>query len=214
MAISDISTALTENSFFDSYFNLSGNELGKYGMFTFKLVLLILFVSIVIGCFTAPFTQEQFSNDYIFSDKDTINPNYSNYQSTALTPPTTPEGNPSNLLFGQANRTVISNPDGTMSLFFEIFCDLFVLNGNPFGEANTIQDLKPTPQKYLVILKNTSSVMQLGELSKNSDGVYKLKYKTNDTKQIQNIVSFNEVQIVYTIAGASNLILSGKFSVA
>jgi len=218
MTKSDISTSLTENinkSFLDSFFNMSDSDIGKCSMFNLKLVLLVILILILVCCFTSCLTSiftpnnfpEQFSNDSLFSYKDTVNANYSNYQSTALTAPETETGNPSNLLFGQANRTVSANQDGSKTLFLEIFCNLYVINGSPFGNSGPLQ-------KYNVIIKKDTKTESFGELTKESDGIYKLKFKTNNEDQIKKLLDFNEIQIVYTANSVSNVILSGKFSLA
>jgi hypothetical protein len=216
MPKSDISTSLTEsNNFLTSFFNLSESDIGKCSMFNLKLVLFVILILILVCSLTSsltsiftdtPTSTEQFSNDNLYSYKDTVKANYSNYQSTALTAPETQEGNPSNLLFGQANRTVSLNQDGSKSLFLEIFCNLYVINGSPFGET------KQPLQKYKVNIKKGNTIEPFGELVKNSDGIYKLKFKTDNDDQIQKLLAFNEIQITYTINDVSNVILSGKFT--
>ena len=153
--------------------------------------------------------QENFGNDSFYSYKDAINPSYSNYQSTGLTAPNTVEGNPSNLLFGQANRLVERSE--TPILHLDVFCNLYVLNGNPFGDGVIKQE--PYKQKYLVYLKNKDKMKLLGELKKENDGIYKLKYKTKNQKDISDIISYNEVVIVHNTEVKELVLLQGKFTV-
>lgn len=155
---------------------------------------------------------ENFSNDVFYSYKDTINPSYSNYQTTPLTPPDNSEGNPSNLLFGQANR-ILTTENDLMNLDFNIFADLFVLNGNPFGQNDINKDYNKT-QSYKVYLANNGKNLKLIDiLTKENDGVYKLKFKTKDQTQIKDLLTFNHILIKYQIDNKEITILEGKFTI-
>ena len=158
---------------------------------------------------------EHFSNDKIYTYNDISSPNYSNYQTTPLTAENTVEGNPSNLLFGQANR-IITTIDNLMSLNLNIFANLYVLNGNPFGRAQVNKDMTKVQQQYLVyVSQNGKDLKLLDELKKDGDGLYKLKFKTKDQDQIKDIMSYNELIIKYKIEGESieNVLLKGKFTI-
>lgn len=215
--MSDISTSLTDNSFMNSFFNLSNNQIQKCNMFTFKLILLIMFVLIVLSSLFAsvwgPKSEdvkknvENFSNDIMYSYKDAIHSNYSNYQSAELTAPDTADGNPSNKLFGLANRTIIMNGNDK-NMYFNIYCNLFIINGNPFGERS-INITSVINQNYFVHLSNSDGEkMLLGELYKDGDGIYKLKMDIKDQKEIEKIFSYNQVHIIYE----DTIILTGKFT--
>jgi hypothetical protein len=250
MPKSDITTALTEPSFYESFFNMSQDQISTCSMFNFKLILLVIFVLILVciltSCLASLFAPayemcdgsccedckgpcgrnckcgcmyEKFSNDVMFSYKDSIKANYSNYQSTSLTPSVSDEGNPNNMLFGQANRIITSQSkvdslDGKvdMILHLNVFCNLFVINGNPFGEKSVIQE-GSTPQKYLVYIKNNKGQRELlDELTKDGDGIYKLKFVTKNADQIKKLLGYNQIDIVYTINNKEIVILSGKFT--
>jgi hypothetical protein len=143
--------------------------------------------------------REHFSNDELFSYKDTINPGYSNYQSTSLTSPE------DDLVFGQAKRYIHS----PTQYILEIYANLYVLNGNPFGDKKTIIDDKESKQQYLVYLKNKSKRIPLDKLTKDGDGIYKLKFKTAD---VNEYIVFNEIEIVHKVGEKEKTLLSGKFS--
>lgn len=154
---------------------------------------------------------EQFSNDSIFGYSDIVKPNYSNYQTTALTPENTVEGNPSSLLFGQANR-IITTMDDLMTLNLNIFANLYILNGNPFGQEKLADTKKD--QSYLVYLaRNGQDLKLIDQLTKEQDGLYKLKFKTKDQEQIKDLMSYNELIIKYKIDNKSTVLLKGKFTV-
>ena len=185
MVRSDITTALTENlphntSFIQSFFDMSDRDLATCGMFNFKLILFVIFVLITVSCLTTMFasilgpsasdeeftnSKEHFSDDLLFSYKDTVHPNYSNYQTAALTAAETADGSYTTLQFGQANRTVSTMEDGKKYMLLEVSCDLFVINGNPFGETSTTQG-GVTSQKYLVYVKQGDKVQVIDELTK------------------------------------------------
>jgi hypothetical protein len=153
---------------------------------------------------------EHFSNDSVYTYGDIVSPNYSNYQTTPLSPENTPEGNPSNLLFGQANR-IITTTDNLMTLNLNIFANLYVLNGNPFGQ----DELKATnvAQQYLVYVgRNGKDIKLIDELTKSQDGLYKLKFKTKDQAQIKDLMSYNELIIKYKVQDKNMVLLKGKFT--
>jgi hypothetical protein len=88
----------------------SENELLSCSLFNFKMFLLVLTILICISCISMCMNsvipvetkdKENFSNNLFFSDKDTINPGYSSYQSAPLT-------SNNYLVFGQANRYIHS----------------------------------------------------------------------------------------------------------
>lgn len=208
--MSDISTTLSNipnPTFFNSFFNMTNEGIQQCSMFQFKLVLFLIFVCILTSCLATLISPiEPFSNNEIFSYSDAIKPNYSNYQTLALTAPSTKEGNPSNLLFGQANR-IITTIDNKMTLELNIFANLFVLNGNPFGQNDINKDFNKK-QNYLVY---TNSKLT-GELKKDGDGVYKLKLKTKDQNEIKELISNNELSINYKVDNKEITLLKGNFT--
>lgn len=137
---------------------------------------------------------ENFTNEVTFKMA-------SNYQNIPLLSPTN-----ENLLFGQAQRYIISRND-EMIYRLEINCNLFILGGNVFGEKIT----EDANDKYIVVLKNSKDNKKLiiGDLVKDGDGIYKLTYisKTN----IQYLGQCDTVEIVYVIKDKSQTILAGTF---
>lgn len=224
-----ISTTLSnipEPSFFNLFFNMSDAGIQQCSMFQLKMILFIIFIFILTSILTSSFTsvfgpkrswykkcqmRENFSNDSIFGYSDIVAPNYSNYQTTPLTPENTKEGNPSNLLFGQANR-IITTTDNLMTLNLNIFANLYVLNGNPFGQ-DTLQDIKKDQQYLVYLAKNGKDLKLIDQLTKEQDGLYKLKFKTKDQEQIKDLMTYNELIIKYKIDNQSTVLLKGRFTV-
>jgi hypothetical protein len=206
----------------------SENELLTCSMFNFKMFLFVLTILICISCISmlmnslfAPVYnldqyKEKFSNNLFFSDKDTINPGYSSYQSTALT-------SDNHLIFGQANRyiqfdikDIITKPNYTdirdtitkPNYILDIYANLYVINGSPFGKSPE----KPLEQKYAVYLKNTrtSEKVEIGKLNKDGDGIYKIHFVSTEPNKY---VKFNEVEITYKTANKESSLLNGKFTI-
>ena len=217
--MSDISTNLSMNG--SQLFTQS--ELLQCSMFNLKMFLFVITIIICVSCLSSMLNslfssytddddasmykskskckcgREHFSNDELFSYKDTINQGYSNYQSTSLTSPE------DDLVFGQAKRYIHS----PTQYILEIYANLYVLNGNPFGDKKTIIDDKESTQQYLVYLKNKSKRIPLDKLTKDGDGVYKLKFKNNN---VNEYIVFNEIEIVHKVGNKEKTLLSGKFS--
>ena len=198
------------SSFMESFFNMTPTEMSKCNMFTFKLILFTIFMSMVLGSIFGIMNphmnmNEYFSNDNFFSYKDTVHPNYSYFQRAELT-----AVNNNNLLFGSAQRIITSDIKKETRLFLDISCNLFVINGNPFGKDSVVQP--KLEQKYNVYLKKDATSELLGELKKGSDGIYKLKYTTTDEKIISKLANYNEVLITYETKDQKTGILSGMFT--
>jgi hypothetical protein len=141
---------------------------------------------------------ENFSNDEMYSFKTSQS---SNYQSIPLLAP-----EDDNLMFGQAKRFV-SSVDGTIIYRLEIYCNLLILDGNIYDKAprNSIK------HKYSVILQNTKTKgkMHVGDLVKDGDGIYKLKFISKEN--VQELATYDKVNIVYTLNGNEQTLLSGTF---
>ena len=236
-------TIIPQASFLNSFFGMSDANIQICSMFQLKLILFIIFIMILVSCLTSLCTstfrprhpingcpccnkgycdsncdcgcndnKEHFSNDSFYSYKDTVNPNYSNYQTTPLTPIDNEEGNPSNLLFGQANR-IVTTINNVITLDLNIFADLFVLNGNPFGQDNLNKDYTKSQQYLVYISKNGENLKLLDSLKKENDGVYKLKFRTKDADQIKDMLTFNEIVIKYQVDNKEIILLKGRFAI-
>jgi hypothetical protein len=156
--------------------------------------------------------KEHFSNDELFSYKKQ---EVANYVSAALLAPSNEFKNATNLFFGKAN-VYINNND---SLYYriEIYCNLFVLDGNVYDVAKR----GTVDQKYIVYLVNdkTSKKKLIGNLYKDGDGIYKLKavFKNdkndkNDKNVIDELVSYNKINIVYSLDNKEQVLLEGFFN--
>jgi len=200
----------------ESFFNMTATEMSKCSMFTFKLILFAIFISMIVGSVAGlmhpnmksmnpHMDREYFANDTFFSYKDTVHPNYSYFQRADLT-----AANNNNMLFGSAQRIITSDIKKEIRLFLDISCNLFVINGNPFGKDSVVQT--SLDQKYNVYLKKDDVSELLGELKKGSDGVYKLKYTTTDSEKINKLANYNEVIITYETKDQKTDLLSGMFT--
>jgi hypothetical protein len=144
---------------------------------------------------------EEFSDDKLYSYKKS---QYADYQSIPLLAKNDEFNNPENLLFGQVNRHIYIKDD-TMIINFEIFCNLFILDGSVYGESKKVN------QKYKVYLLNdkTKSKLFLNEMIKDGDGIYKLKINSKD---VDTLVKYNVVEIVYSLDNKEEVLLRGRFS--
>ena len=140
---------------------------------------------------------EHFSNDEMYSFKSAPR---STYQSVPLLAPSE-----DNLFFGQAKRFV-SSQDEKVVYRLEVYCNLFVLDGNIYDKA----ERNTTKQKYSVFLRNskTRGSMKIGDLVKDGDGIYKLKFISD--KNINDLVSYDQINIVYSLNNNEQILLSGK----
>jgi hypothetical protein len=143
---------------------------------------------------------EEFSDDKLYSYKKN---RYADYQSIPLLAKNDEFNNPENLLFGQANRHIYIKDD-IMIINFEIFCNLFVLDGSIYGGSEKVN------QKYKVYLLDTKtkSKMFLSDLNKDGDGIYKLKVKSKD---VETLVKYNVIEIVYSLDNKEEVVLRGQF---
>ncbi len=220
--MSDISTTLS----MEGGQLFSSNELITCSIFNLKMFLFVLMIIICISflsnCLSSLFSPldydkqykitnrfgaEYFGNDDFFSYKDTINPGYFTYQTADLT------SNTNNLIFGQAKRYV--HPDIKTSkpiYILDIFANLYVLNGNPFGVQKVGIEDTSFKHKYIAYLVNTKSGKKenIGQLIRDGDGIYKLKFKSVD---INEYVPFNEIEVVHKSPQKETVILNGKFTI-
>lgn len=156
------------------------------------------------GC-NSKMNMEQFGNDRFFSYKDTVYPNYTSYQSAPLS------SLDESLNFGQAKRYVVASDDGSkpINIIFDIYCNLYLLNGAPFGQDSLINpNIK---QAYLVYLRKNDNRKFLGKLTTDSSQIYKLNFKSDKP---ENYLKFNNVDIIYKGQDGKEItIMSGRFTV-
>lgn len=149
---------------------------------------------------------EHFSNDVMYSYKTA---QMSNFQSVPLTAPDTKQNSPSNLVFGQAMRYITIEDDKTM-YSLEIYANLYVLDGNILNitEGKVAQAYKV----YLISDQQPDSKQVfIGNLNKDGDGIYKLKFKTPDNP-LKNLCSYGQILVVYEIDGKQTVLLQGVFN--
>lgn len=201
--MSDMSTTLSMNG--KSLF--SENEVlmcsiynVKMFLFVFTILICICSISILSGSLIPvnKLDTELFSNNEFIDLKEQIG--YASYQSCPLT-------SNNNLIFGQANRYI--QPIDSISkehYVLDIYANLYVINGNPFGEYNK------NIHRYIVYLKETKTLerKEIGELKKDGDGLYKLNFKSTEPVKY---IKYNEVEIIYKTMEKELSVLNGKFSI-
>ncbi len=116
------------------------------------------------------------------------------YQSIPLTHTDT-----SNLQFGQINR-YISFVDKKVKTTFDLNVNLYVLDGN-------IYQPKDDHMYKVFVFDNNNSKILVGKLTKDGDGLYKLKNQFND-----NLSAYKHVVVVYTKKGVDTILLQGTFA--
>lgn len=214
--MSDISTTLSMNGPL-----FTPSEMITCSIFNLKMFLFVLMIIICISClasclntlFLPPVDEpryrcgpEHFSNNEFFSYKDTIKPGYFTYQNAELTSDT------NNLIFGQAKRYIHTDIKTSQPIYLlEIFANLYVLNGNPFGVEKIAIDNTSFKHKYVAYLKNTKSGNRrlMGQLLRDGDGIYKLKFSAQDVNEYS---PFNEIEIVHKSPQKETIVLRGKFT--
>lgn len=216
--MSDISTTLSMNGPIFTQGEILSCSIFNLKMFLFVLMILIC-ISCLSSCLNSMFSSgeemeiqsecnlEQFSNDNFFSYKDAIYPNYSHYQSASLTSKT------NNLVFGQANRYVYPDMKDKQPMYIlEIFANLYVLNGNPFGVTKLTLDGTPFKHKYIAILKETKTGKrkEIGQVKRDGDGLYKLKF---NSKEPNEFIIYNELEIVHRTDEKDTPVLNGRFTI-
>jgi len=148
--------------------------------------------------------KENFSNDDLYSYKTQES---ANYISIPLLSPFDEFKNPSNLFFGQANRYINTIGGNNVYYRLEIFCNLLVLDGNIYDVAKRGN----TNQKYIVYLLNdkTNKKKLIGDLYKDGDGIYKIKINFKDN--IEELLSYNKLIIIYSLDNQEQILLEGSF---
>lgn len=214
--------------------NISGDELEKltlrmYNLETiFMCSLTVLFICIIMSssissnyvprircncmgdrCYCQ--SREYFKNinSANFLKKNTSNSYLQQVSSSYVSIPLLDPKN-EHLFFGQANKYIykgnveLDKIESDKFIYrLEIFCNLFVLNGNVYNGDRS------SNQKFSVVLKNskTQETIKIGNLIKDGDGIYKLKYISSDKK----LTGYDRVDIIYVLNGNEQIVLSGKF---
>jgi len=112
-----------------------------------------------------------------------------------LTAPNDENGNPQHFAVGEAIKFVSGH-----SFNLDVYCNLFTLGGNIFYKQPDTQNNIP----YKVYLYNTlSNKVYIGDLIRDGDGIYKLKYKSNT-------VHLKQMKYIDIYFGQDK-VLTGKF---
>ena len=189
-------------------------DLKMCAILLFIILVFIFTISSAASMFPPPRRMnmyENFSTDNYYSYKSM---DYSNYSSIPLTSPNISKNNqsPRNLLFGNANRIISSGADGKLYYNIEVTANLYVLGGQVYDRPNQ----KLIQQDYIVQLvnsKNNKSFV-VGNLKKDGDGLYKLKYKVDVNNipaaigDVNELANYNIVQVIYITKDLSGKILS------
>lgn len=121
------------------------------------------------------------------------------YNNINLTPTSTKDNYPSNLLTGRAERYLLGK-DSTEIFYLEVYCHLYVLGGDPFDKS----DLKTIKQNYSVyLIDDNKNKIYVGDLTKDGDGIYKLK--VNNTAEtlkkysVNDLMKHSKLEVTYKI---------------
>ena len=218
------------------------NELAKENTFFLNIdlklcaiVLCVIVICLMLSLITPMFSRKQYKRcEYFDNDVYHLYKNI-NYANHAIIPLSSGEDlqNDENVLFGQATRYVSveaesnkqllidSNNSYASPIYFilDVVANLYVLSGEVYnsGKQSVLK------QKYYVKLrdeKNNKSVI-LGDLVKDGDGFYKLKYKIDLQKvgsDIGDLLNYNKIEIIYAAYDLSNketkntVIISGNLN--
>jgi hypothetical protein len=215
--MSDFSSKLSKNM---SLENLTAYTIFNVNMLIFIIVFVICFCILSSSMNSLAFSMtppplctnniEEFSDNsnnnsnrylvdnYVFKDK-------LKFESIPLT------SSYNSILFGQAKRYIHQSTETKNPLYIlEVYANLYILNGNPYGEKN-VSDNKLAKQQYNVYLINTktNNKMLIDALYKDPDGVYKLKFKSNDVNKFDN---YNKIEIVHQYQNKEYTVLTGIFT--
>lgn len=214
--MSESSKTFLSNLSNDSLFFLN-IDLKMCAILLFIILVFIFTISSTASLFPPPKRRmnmcENFSTDNYYSYKSM---DYSNYSSIPLTAQNTSKDDqsPRNLLFGNANRIITSGADGKLYYNMEVTANLYILGGQVYDQPNQ----KLLQQDYIVQLvnsKNNKSYV-LGNLKRDGDGLYKLKYKVDVNNipasigDVNELANYNIVQIIYITKDLSGKILSSN----
>lgn len=160
------------------------------------------------GCQKCRQRVEQFSNDVMFSYKTAER---SNHQTITLTSPDNQQNAPSTMLSGQASRYITRSSawkddmnDNEAVYALDVHAYLYVLDGNILNQ--TQEKIKHHYSTYLV--KEGSPPLSIGQLTKDGDGVYKLKFTS---KEVQDLVTYDYLYVTYEVDNKKMVLIQGKF---
>lgn len=124
--------------------------------------------------------------------------NFTKYKQLTLLPPDHNNQITNILLSGQAN---IYKNDNFVRL--ELNCNLYEIGADVYDITSTIKG------KYQACLYNeqTNQKLVLGDLIRDGDGLYKLKYVSNN---VQEFLNYNIIRIEYIIDNKSTTIIEAK----
>jgi hypothetical protein len=186
-ATSTISTSLTTMN------ELEMTKCTMYNLKMFGAFILFLLLSCIFSFIITPIQQcvlplpvEQFSNDTLYSYKRISNERFSQAE---LLPPNTDQ----DLIGGIAKRYVLEN-----SVNYEIRANLYLLNGNPFGDT--------FEQEYIVRLSSDSSneTLDLGVLKNKGDQLNTLK-----TSGTYDTLKFERINVLLKTPMETRLLITG-----
>lgn len=149
--------------------------------------------------------KEHFSNDTMMSYSYEKS---SEFQSIPLLSLFDENNNPKNLFFGKADRYIFAK-DSKLNYRLEIYCNLLVLNGNIYDTSKNVSQM----YKVYLINTKTNEKIFLDQLSKDGDGMYKLKFNSLDkNKEAKDFIQYDKIQIVYLLDSSEDILLEGKFN--
>ena len=127
----------------------------------------------------------------------------SSFQSVPLTAPDNQSKSPSNMMFGQANRHLITH-NAEKEMIIDISANLYVLDGNILNQTGE----KVNHSYKAIIVTDNGEEFDIGKLKRDGDGIYKVKFTTKD---FDKLVQHKNVIILYEIEGKRKTMLQGQF---
>lgn len=109
----------------------------------------------------------------------------------------------SNLMFGQALRHIIIH-NKEQKIIYNISANLYVIEGNVYEQATD----KLKQSYYVQLVDDNNNIIDLGELKRDNDGMYKLLVESKDVSKFQN---YDNMQIIYQKGDDKQIILIGNF---
>jgi hypothetical protein len=123
------------------------------------------------------------------------------YQYAALTSPSTDINTPSSILFGEFKKFNLMR-NNKLNTLINITANLYILDGNVY--TNGQRSLAQSYKAYFTNDKNER--LLIGDLIRDGDGLYKLKFLTTDNKYND----YKEIIIIHQFNGNEKVVLSGK----
>lgn len=175
----------------------------RYSTIAFIIIMLLCCCCLILPSLTIRCKGNKMYEDELFEmynntpqqDADTTAFNYKYIQLNV------PDTTNSNIIFGEALLYEFAGKDNNATYQLHIKANLYILDGNVLNSNNS----NVTHSYKAYIVDNTNKHF-IGELKKDGDGIYKLKYRSNE-----NIMKPNSyIVVIYEKDGKEQILLQGK----